>query len=129
MGSDITIIARTYPPVNYRQFFDTSPPSNATVILPAVTEVYVGGRFVNSGGGNPMRNIARLNNSGQVDFRFDTGSGASADSLVGIVRQTAFGIVAGGDFNSINGANRAGVVRLNANGSVDSSFNAKLTTN
>jgi hypothetical protein len=76
-----------------------------------------------------MRNIARLGNSGQVDPRFDTGRGASDDSLIGIVRQTAAGIVAGGDFETINGSARMGLVRLKDNGSVDAAFDADLSAN
>ena len=77
--------------------------------------------------GNLMRNIARLGNSGQVDLRFDTGTGASSGSFVGVVRQTPAGVMAGGDFDSLNGTLRPAVVRLNANGAVDTSFDASLT--
>jgi hypothetical protein len=127
-GSETIVNARVYPPADYRNFFDASDASTTTVLLPSVTEVYVGGNFVNTGS-SAMRNIARLNNSGQVDIRFDTGSGASPDSVIGIVRQTAAGIVAGGDFHAMNGMSRAGVARLHADGSVDSSFDAALSTN
>jgi len=127
-GSSQSVNARVYAPVSYLQFFNASQAGRVTLTLPAPTEVFVGGEFVNSGG-SPMRNIAKLNNSGQVDTRFNTGNGASAESLVGIVRQTAGGVMAGGDFDSMNGVARPGVVRLNANGSVDSTFNAGLTTN
>ena len=127
-GSNQTIRARVYAPPAYMQFFRASGLASTTLILPAATSVYVGGDFVNSGG-SLMRNIALLNNSGQVDTRFDTGSGASDDSLVGVVRQTGNGIMAGGDFETLNGSPRPGVVRLNANGSVDATFDADLSTN
>ena len=127
-GSNHTIRARVYAPVKYPQFFTASNAERRTLVLPAATDVYIGGNFVNSGG-SPLRNIARLTNSGQVDTRFNTGTGASDDSLVGIVRQSSAGIVTGGDFEALNGSPRPGVVRLNANGSVDTSFDADLTAN
>ncbi len=126
-GTSQAIIARTYPPVNFRQFFTASSFATTNLILPPVTDVYVGGIFVNSGG-SVMRNIAKLNNSGSVDSRFDTGSGASSDSLVGVVRQGTGGVMAGGDFISMNGISRAGAVLLTMAGAVDPSFNADLTT-
>jgi prepilin-type N-terminal cleavage/methylation domain-containing protein len=128
MGSSITIRARAYAPVRYLQFFSVSPLRSSSVVLPASTDVYVGGNFINPGG-NPMRNIARLSNSGQVDMRFDTGRGASDDSLIGIVRQTGSGIVAGGDFETMDGSARQGLVRLKDDGTVDASFDADLSAN
>lgn len=127
-GSNLTVTARAYAPLDYPQFFNASAAASTTLVLPAPTEVYVGGNFMNSSG-VPLRNIARLNNSGQVDLRFNTGSGASDDSLVGIVRQTGSGVVAGGDFESMNGSPRQGFVRLNADGSVDNTFDADLSAN
>jgi hypothetical protein len=125
-GDTEKVIARVYPPVGYSQFFSASPPTNTTFVQPPLTDVYVGGIFVNSGG-VMMRNIAKLGNSGAVDPRFNTGSGASVDSIVGVVRQGTGGVMAGGDFTTMNGIPRAGVVLLTPSGSVDVSFNAGLS--
>lgn len=125
-GNKATVTARTYAPLKYMQFFTASPTAASTLTLPPSTDLYVGGNFVNSGG-SLMRNIAKLNNSGQVDVRFDTGTGASKDSLVGVVRQSTGGVVAGGDFESMNGTPRPAAVRLLPGGGVDASFNAGLT--
>ena len=58
---------------------------------------------------------------------FDVGAGTNANSLVGVIRQVSAGFVfAGGDFETVNNVARPAVVRLNANGSVDSSFDAAL---
>lgn len=127
-GSTQQIIARAYAPLAYPQFFTAAAPSTTMITLPPRTDVYVGGIFVNSTG-NTMRNIAKLNNSGYVDTRFDTGTGASVDSLVGVVRQVGGGVMAGGDFGAINGVARAGAVLLTPAGAVDTSFNAELTGN
>jgi len=127
-GSQQSVMARAYAPPAYRQFFHASGTASVELVLPADTAIYVGGSFVNSGG-NAMRNIARLDNSGQVDGRFNTGSGASGNSLVGVVRQVPGGVMAGGDFHSVNGAARNGIVRLHASGAVDAGFDAGLTAN
>ncbi len=127
-GSDQSVIARVYAPLPYLQFFNVSTAASVEFLLPADTSIYVGGAFVNTGG-SLMRNIARLNNSGQIDERFNTGSGASGNSIVGVVRQAAGGVMAGGDFQSVNGTIRMGVARLNGDGSLDSGFDAGLTSN
>ena len=127
-GTSLTLNARAYAPVDYPQFFEASEPASVTLILPPPTEVYIGGSFASSAG-NSLRNLAKLNNSGQVDRYFDTGEGASVGSIVGIVRQTTGGVVAGGDFERMDGQNRRGVVRLKSNGKVDYGFNAGLSAN
>ena len=127
-GGTLKVVSRTYPPLGYPQFFTTSAPTTTTLVLPAITDVYVGGIFVNSSG-QPMRNIAKLGNSGKLDHRFNTGTGASVDSIVGVVRQGTGGVLAGGDFISMNGVARSGAVLLTPTGGVDSSFDAALTSN
>lgn len=124
----VTITARTYPPPTFKEWFTTSPKNVKDDKLPAAVDVYVGGDFEQSGSAaSALRGIARLRSDGQVDPRFNTGSGASAGSLVGVVRQTGAGVVAGGDFETVNGADRPGLVMLQSNGAVDTSFNAALT--
>ena len=125
-GSTITISARAYPPVAFKPWFITSTVATQDVTLPSGTEVFVGGDFVNASG-NPMRNIARLRGDGTVDPTFDTGTGASVDSLVGIVRVNGPGIIAGGDFRSVNSVIRPAIIRLRGDGSVDPTFDAALT--
>jgi uncharacterized delta-60 repeat protein len=66
--------------------------------------------------------IARLNSDGTVDITFNPGSGADA-SVHAVALQGDGRILVGGAFSTINGSSRRGVARLNANGSVDSSFN------
>lgn len=126
-GSTVRIIARAYPPVSYKQWFNPSSPSDTSYVLPVAGDVYVGGDFyLPSGASGVMRNVARLGAAGSVDTRFNTGTGASADSLVGVVRQGTGGVFAGGDFDSMNGTARSAIVRLLPDGSVDPGFNAAL---
>ena len=130
-GSTVTVTARVYPPADYLNWFTASDTASESLQIPVGTEFYVGGNFVlpngASGSGGPMRNIARLAGNGAVDSTFDVGSGASANSIVGVIRAVAAGSVfAGGDFESVNSVARPAVVRLNPNGSVDTSFDAGL---
>ena len=123
----VRITTRAYPPVDFKPWFITSDKNDKDYKLPAAVDVYIGGEFAQSGGsGVPMRNIAKLNGKGAVDPRFNTGTGASAGSLVGVVRQLGSGVIAGGDFDSVNGIARPGIVRLTPSGAVDPSFNAGL---
>ena len=128
-GSQLMVTARVYPPVAYQQFFTASDPAQVSVTLTPDTSVYVAGDFVRKGGnaGKAMRNIVRLSQTGNVDTRFDTGSGAAAESLVRTIQPHIGGLLAAGDFDTINGVGRAAVAKLRADGSVDNSFNADLS--
>jgi hypothetical protein len=61
-----------------------------------------------------------------VDPSFNPGTGATADSIIGVVRQNGYGVLVGGDFADMNSAPRPALVRLNDDGSLDSSFDAAL---
>ncbi len=84
-------------------------------------KILVGGffKFYN---GMARGGIARLNTDGTLDTTFDSGTGV--DGYVSCVAQQSDGkILIGGYFNAYNGTVRNGIVRLNANGSLDNSFN------
>lgn len=73
---------------------------------------------------NVSRNgIARINPDGTLDTSFNVGNGAQG----GIIRALAIlpddRIMIGGDFQMYNSVPRAGIARLNANGSLDPTFN------
>lgn len=84
------------------------------------------GRFIIGGAfttvyGVSRNSIARVHTNGTVDVTFNPGSGANG--LVKAVALQADGkVVIGGDFTVVNGQPRARVARLNANGSVDTTF-------
>ena len=83
--------------------------------------VLVGGYFGSIDGTNRGR-IARLNVNGSLDSTFKSGSGADG-SVRSLGLQPDGKVLIGGDFTTVNGTNRNGIARLNANGSLDSSFN------
>src|SRR5215207_1021163 len=73
--------------------------------------------------------VTRLNPNGSVDNTFTpitrSGSyaGSSFDGVSFVVVQPDGKVVTGGWFASVNGTNRSGIARLNADGTLDSSFN------
>lgn len=87
-------------------------------------KILIGGNFT-SVGGVARKRIARLNPDGSLDSSFDPGLGAN-----GIVYTLALDplgrIIVGGDYSLFNGENHPYLVRLNANGSLDSTFNVTL---
>jgi hypothetical protein len=126
-GSTVTIRARVYPPANLVSWFEPSNLSTTSFQITWGEPVYVGGRFQRTTG---SRNIARLLGDGLVDPAFNVGVGASADSMVGVIR--AFGnagVFVGGDFESVNSVDRVGFIKLNASGGVDTTFDASLSGN
>ena len=62
---------------------------------------------------------------GSLDMTFNPGTGANA-SVACMALETNGQIVIGGNFTSFNGVNQNYVARLNADGSLDSSFNPGL---
>ena len=68
-------------------------------------------------------NIARINSDGSVDTTFSI-SGISLESIRTILVQEEGKIIIGGEFQGINGVNISNFARLNADGTVDTSFNS-----
>ncbi|HEY0606007.1 MAG TPA: delta-60 repeat domain-containing protein [Herpetosiphonaceae bacterium] len=84
-------------------------------------KVLLGGMFT-SIGGTVRNNIARLNADGSLDTSFDPGTGV--DSFVhALALQPDGKVLLGGAFTSVGGTARSRIARLNADGSLDISFN------
>jgi uncharacterized delta-60 repeat protein len=82
--------------------------------------ILVGGMFT-SVGGTFRTNIARLQADGSLDPSFNSGVGPFG--LVRILAVQPDGrILIGGEFTTVNNTNRNRIARLNADGSLDSSF-------
>jgi uncharacterized delta-60 repeat protein len=84
-------------------------------------KIIVGGNFT-SFNGNTQNYLARLNSDGSYDSTFNTGTGF-ASSVTTLALQSDGKIVVGGNFTSFNGNNQNYLVRLNSDGSYDSTFN------
>ena len=84
-------------------------------------KIIIGGWFT-SINGIARRMIARLNADGSLDTGFDPGTGASTWIYTTAV-QSDGKILIGGYFTSYNGYARSKIARLNADGSLDTTFN------
>jgi hypothetical protein len=63
-----------------------------------------------------------LNIDGSLDMTFDPGSGFN-NPVFSVVQQSDGEILVGGAFRQYNGASVGGIVRLNLDGSLDTTFN------
>ena len=111
----------------------TTPPNmahpGADSVVYALTvqpdgKTVVAGDFVNFNATSRGR-IARMNANGSLDTSFNPGSGAN--DFIGALAQTASGqFIIGGGFTSYNGTQRTRLARVNANGTLDTTFSAGL---
>lgn len=85
-------------------------------------KVLVGGQF-NVVNGVERGFLARLNPDGTFDNTFNSGGFGPNSSVYEIIELAGGKILIGGSFTQYNGATIRGLVRLNADGSLDASFN------
>ena len=83
-------------------------------------KIIIGGNFT-AYNGTAVNRIARLNTDGTLDTTFTVGTGANL-ALVSIMTQADDKILIGGDFTTINGTAINRIARLNADGTIDTSF-------
>ncbi len=95
-------------------------PDGKIVTAGAFTQIYDANFTIYNQGG-----IARFNADGTVDVSFDTKGGVSGGSAVvnNAVRQPDGKILLLGNFTTVNGSSATNFARLNADGSLDSTFN------
>lgn len=101
--------------------------SRVLTIALANGKIYIGGEFTGFSGGIQRNVIARLENDGSLDTTFNLNL-SSLNTINVIKPQTDGRILIGGSFSSVSGATRVGIARLEANGSLDTSFNATNST-
>jgi uncharacterized delta-60 repeat protein len=90
-------------------------------------KILVGGNFTQYNG-TARNRIVRLNTDGSLDTTFSIGTGFN-NSIWSIVVQPDNKILVGGQFTTYSGSGRAGQVRLNSNGSIDTSFDNAFANN
>jgi len=90
-------------------------------------KLIVGGNFTQYNG-TARNRMVRLNTDGSLDTSFGIGTGFNA-TVWSVLVQSDGKIVAAGDFATYSGASKAGVVRLNTNGSIDSTFSSPSSVN
>jgi uncharacterized delta-60 repeat protein len=92
-----------------------------SIVAQSNGKLVVGGIFNMINGAN-RPSIDRFNADGSVDPGFNPGDGANG-AVKSVAVQADGKIVFGGAFTFVNGSERIGITRLNADGSADSSFN------
>ena len=102
--------------------------TNGTILALAIQpdgKILIAGVFTAVNGTN-QNGLSRLNSDGSLDNSFDAGTGA--DNLIyDIAVQPDGKILLGGNFIGINNYFSPAIVRLNTDGSVDTSFSSPLT--
>ena len=93
---------------------------NSIVLVPN-DKVILGGVFTNFND-NTVSNIVRLNDNGAIDSTFNSGTGFNKNVYKVIYQQDIDKLVITGRFTSYNSSNSNYIVRLNSDGTVDSSF-------
>lgn len=89
-------------------------------------KIIVGGLFTSFNGINVKR-IARLNSDGSFDSTFNTGTGFNGFVSCLNIQQDGK-ILVGGSFSSFNGVARNNYIRLNSNGTFDTTFNSGVNS-
>jgi uncharacterized delta-60 repeat protein len=121
--------------------FNPGSGADNTVFALATTRDEAGNRLIYAGGAFslmnnlPRQGIARLLDDGSVDTAFDPGLGAIGGTVYAIAVYptnaiyNAGKVLLGGTFTNFNGHLVGNLVRLNPDGSVDSTFNANPGAN
>lgn len=130
-GTNRNNIARLVPSGNIDQTFDPGAGANNPIyamILQPDGKIVIGGNF-SAYGPTPRNGVARLNPSGTLDSTFNPGTGAGGSgtfTVYALAQQLDGKILVGGDFETFNSAPARRLVRLNRDGSVDTSFNTSI---
>ena len=85
-------------------------------------KIVIAGQF-STVNGFSRNNVARLNIDGSVDVDFDPGAGVTPNSIDGMALDAEGKALVVGNFFEVNGVERRQIARLNANGSLDLTFN------
>lgn len=105
----------------------TFNPGTGVDISIMYTLIQPDGKILVAGGfttyaGTAMSRLVRINQDGSKDGTFSIGTGANS-YIYSLSLQSDGKIIATGQFTSFNGYSRNRIVRLNSNGSVDTTFN------
>jgi uncharacterized delta-60 repeat protein len=123
-GTSISRIARLNSDGSLDTTFDPGLGASSGVRTTAIQtdgKIIIGGNFT-SVNGTPRSRIARLNSDGSLDTTFSPGSGANSDVWTTAI-QSDGKIIIGGGFTIVNDTSISRIARLNADGSLDTTFN------
>ena len=129
-GTSINGIARLNTDGSLDTTFNSGTGTNSFIQTTAIQsdgKIIIGGNFT-SYSGIARNNIARLNSDGILDTNFTTGTGAD-NTIWAITIQADGKIIVGGNFTNYNGTSINRIVRLNTDGSLDTTFNPDTGAN
>lgn len=99
-----------------------------SIAIQADQKIVIAGNFTSLGGATVNR-IARLNTNGTVDTTFVSNTSGGAGGNCNVVRVQADGkILLGGSFTSYGGNTRNRLVRINSDGTEDTTFASNFST-
>jgi uncharacterized delta-60 repeat protein len=99
-----------------------------TIALQSDGKIIIGGMFTTYNGAS-RNGIARLNADGSLDTTFNPSAGGADEPVNTIVVQANGKIIISGHFTTYNGTARNRIVRLNTDGSLDTTFNPGVGAN
>ena len=110
--------------------FPTTPARGVAGVVAAIANspdggVYLGGDFTGVHG-TPLHNAARLLPDGEVDQDFNPGPGPNGPVWAVAVQPGDGKVLIAGGFSKVDDVPRAGLARLNTDGSLDSAFDVGL---
>ncbi len=109
----------TFNPAEYG-FGDGANNTVQSIVLQSDGKIIIGGLFT-SYNGIGINRIARLNADGTLDATFNPGTGANG-GVTATAIQSDGKIIIGGAFTTYNGTSRNRIARLNADGTLDVTF-------
>ena len=124
-GLAVNKVIRLFPNGDLDSSFTIGTNPNDTpnlLLLQTDGKILVGGDFTTFDGKTSSK-LIRLNLNGSVDSSFSVGTGFSGP-IYAMALQEDGKILIGGSFSTYNGQSNKRIVRLNTNGSQDSSFNS-----
>jgi uncharacterized delta-60 repeat protein len=113
---------------SFDNFFVTAYGFNSIIYATALDfenkKLYIGGLFTNYKGSTANK-IIRINIDGSIDTTFATGTGFGTgfyDAVYAIALDSSGKIYVGGNFTTYNGSTANYIIKLNTDGSVDTTF-------
>jgi uncharacterized delta-60 repeat protein len=116
-------LARLQPDGSFDPSFQIGSGADGPVLALYIQDngkILIGGKFAVFNG-IPRNHLARLNPDGTVDASFDVGVGPDG-GVRSLVAQPGRKIIIGGAFAAFQGTPRSHIARLNANGSLDQTY-------
>ena len=102
--------------------------ANSHILRQTDGKIVLYGYYTRAGAMYPAPYMARLNSDGSVDAAFAPTFSSEYTAISAVAIQTDGKMIIGGGFSQVNGVTRSTIARLNANGTLDTSYIPSITT-